>query len=253
MILAVGGYSGISSSSIAVQPDGCIVDDRLNAAECLAMTHRPDVMRTIRRRYASSPHNTENVEYDLRRYNALEKPSAARELSCLAGATLIDLADSFTVNQRMFGRDAAGAETASYDLSLVFAHPKSSCGCMPVDMKRFYKLNEEEDVVGLLLELIVHCPPVHDVLMTAFEGNKSEYLRKLLHFVKRCSGQAGFKTGGGFKNASDCLRQTKDECQRLNMPYEARHKLHCILGFIEANSAAEHRQQLQVTILCGLS
>lgn len=103
----------------------------------------------------------------------------------------------------MFGRDTASIDAGCYDLSLVFVHPTSrACGCLSVDMTRLYKVNDDLDVVGFLLELLVHCPPVRDALMTALVTNRSLYLFKLMRFVKRCAGQSGFsKASGTFKNA----------------------------------------------------
>lgn len=78
--------------------DGCIIDERLSSAECLAMTHRPEVMRTFTTRFASSQHLTDCLQYDLWHYDTFVKPLVSQEQDCLAGATMVDVATSFNIN-----------------------------------------------------------------------------------------------------------------------------------------------------------
>jgi hypothetical protein len=60
---AVGGYSGVSSSSITMKVDQAIVDERVATSSVLAMSHRSDTAHIMPNRYLDLP----NDEYELKR------------------------------------------------------------------------------------------------------------------------------------------------------------------------------------------
>lgn len=67
----------------------------------------------------------------------------------------------------------------------MFVHPCcEESGRKPVDLSSAYALGMEEEKTGLLLELLVHCLAVHELLLDAYERGKSQHLRKLLSFAK---------------------------------------------------------------------
>lgn len=61
-------------------------------------------------------------------------------------------------------------------------------GRKPIDLSSAYTLGKKQKKTGLLLELLVHCLAVDELLLDAYERGKSQYLRKLLSFAKyHCS------------------------------------------------------------------
>ena len=210
VVLAVGGYSGISSSSIAPKYDRCHLSRRLSEASCLAMVHRPEVLSTYIQRYADSKHLTACLEYELDHYERYGKPTVEEESASLCGSTFVQLSDSFAVNDRMFKRGTEGnvGEIESYALSMIFVHPTDGFGSKPVDLSKY--LNVCGSVTGLLLEMLVHCACVHEAVVRVFERSKDAFLRGLLSFVKCCAGQSRVKNGL-FKNVKACDKATLAE------------------------------------------
>ena len=128
-------------------------------------------MHTMKARCASAYDST-CLDNELKRYdNRVKQSVEQKKTKCLAGASVIDVADSYNINDRMFRRDAVGAGLESQELSLVFCHSMNPGGCYPADLTRF---------TGFFLELLTHCQPVHHALLSDYERNKSPFLRNLL-------------------------------------------------------------------------
>ena len=69
VINAIGGYTGISSSTITQRLDLCVSDDRLLASELISANHRPDVMTTLYRQYSGRLDGEKLFEYFLRDFD----------------------------------------------------------------------------------------------------------------------------------------------------------------------------------------
>jgi len=126
VIKAVGGYTGISSSTLACDVNRTVLDERLAMAECLAMEHRPDVYNICRERFVENLSYGGEMEfnrvlknYDSFYYDAL-KPHVKDAMS---GATYVNVADCFRIHEQMFRRDSKkDVDVNSCKLSLTFAH-----------------------------------------------------------------------------------------------------------------------------------
>jgi len=215
VVAAVGGYTGISSSSIAQKFDSAYQDERLSAANCLAMKHRSDTYYICQNRYADMPGGDEELQRELRNYEKKWKPSPLSKRAALDGASYIDVQSSFSINEHMYRRDTnltedekAGAHVEPWLLGLTFIHPTTDHGCQPVNLNSMYNV-EKHALTGALLHLCIHCPALHDVLLCAFEVQRQEYLMKLLRFVQYCAGQSA--NHSGIRNANECDQLTKSE------------------------------------------
>ena len=210
VILAVGGYSGISSSSIAQRLDQCHQSKRLSESSCLAMMRRPEVLRTYVERYTDSEHLTTDLDYELDHFERYRKPTMEEVSASLFGATFVQLSDSFAINDRMFKRGTEGdvGEVESCEMSMVFVHPADNFGSKPVELSKYFNLCEL--TTGLLLEMLVHCSCVHEAVVRALERCKNAFLMGLLTFVKHCAGQARGKNGA-FKNIQACDKAIRAE------------------------------------------
>ena len=222
VVAAVGGYSGISSSSIAAKVDQRPLNKRLSASSCLAMNNRPDVLNTFRARCANLELESESVDYELWHYEQFSKPSVDKVLESMSGATVIDMASSFKISERMFNRGTVNnaitdVKQEAYMLSLVFVHPADGRGSKPVDMCKCYALGSAEVKTGFLLQLLVHCPTVHDVLLDEYQRTRSAFLYKLLSYVKVCVGQSKRGVKSPFETAKCCERAVNEECVRLGL------------------------------------
>ena len=95
------------------------------------------------------------------------------------------------------------------------------------------RYNTEQEVTGFLLELLIHCLPVHNVIACAFERNKLPYLRKLLPYVKYCANQTGFCC---WKNSALCEKETKTEMANRNMSCQSRAMVQSVVSFLQSFS-----------------
>jgi hypothetical protein len=131
VINAVGGYTGVSSSTLACDIDQTVCDERLAMAECLAMSHRSDVHHIVRERFMDSLCYDGEVEFDrvLNHYNKYYKDSVKSGVNdALCGATYVDVADCFRIHEQIFKRDSKdNVDLKSWKLSLVFAHSGGNC------------------------------------------------------------------------------------------------------------------------------
>jgi hypothetical protein len=105
VINAIGGYTGISSSSIAPKMDVPILNMRLATAEFLSATNRMDVCSTQYQRYAILPNGEQQWNEDLMTYKRFLRPSDGKRTQCLSGATAVYSHEAFTAHHRLFNRD----------------------------------------------------------------------------------------------------------------------------------------------------
>jgi len=212
VVNAVGEYTGISTSTPAPKPDGYVMDERLSAANCLAMMHQPDIFHICRDRIGDMWDGEEEFKRVCNHYKHYYKPSVdVRKEAALCGATFIDVCDSFNINEHMFHRDThdaaaegVGTQLESWKLSLCFIHPPGPAGCLPADLKHSYDL-AEHTLTGNILHLLIHCPSVHDIVLASFEKNKSEFLRKMLQFAQYCAGQG--RNTSKMRDAAACEKK----------------------------------------------
>ena len=224
VVTAIGGYTGISSSSIAEKYDCTFHNERLGTACTLAMRHRPDIYEVCQNRLADMPGGDEELNRVLSLYDVLDKPSGEEVNSSLVGASSVDIHHSFLMNDRMFRRDTRYCENDSNDrqlqswlLALTFVHPPTANGCAPVNLSSFYNV-EKHALTGALLHLLVHCPCFHEVLLHCFEINREDYVRKLLKFAQYCAGQAS--NCSGIRNANECEEATRAELVKRRLPMD---------------------------------
>ena len=86
---------------------------------------------------------------------------------------MIDMASSFKINERMFNRGTVNnvitnVNQEAYMLSLVFVHSANGRRSKPVEMSKCYALCSAEVKTGFLLQLLVHCLTVYDVLLNEY-------------------------------------------------------------------------------------
>jgi hypothetical protein len=196
VVAAVGGYGGISTSSIAVKYDSIIVDDRLAASSCLAMRHRSDIYHIYQQRSAELPSGVDDMKAMLNWYDRFVRPDARKIQQSLAGSTYVQVADCFEVMKRMAKQDTDADEPRSgytkhrefESLGLIFAHPPDSFGCHPIALERSYDITKQP-MTGMFLHLLVHCPAIHALVLRGLQNRPNEFVVKLLRFVKLCAGE----------------------------------------------------------------
>lgn len=153
------------------------------------MEHRADVSHVMRDRFAEMVDG--NVEYERinRHYEEYLRPSDEKMKLSLSGATSIDLSACFDIHKRLFSRDASTTDSnllakddVVINLSLDFIHTSNACGYKPVDLSGAYS-PQLHPMTSILLKVLVHCPPAYNAVLKAYDRPRSEYLKKLLHFV----------------------------------------------------------------------
>jgi hypothetical protein len=239
VVAAVGGYSGISSSSLALDVDINVVDTRLAAAQCLAMTHRSDIYHICRDRYSDIPDGDVEFHHMLDDYNKRLKPSQHDELTAVEGSTFVDLSDAFSVNDRLvkhFTKDDSSmshrSKFESWQLSTVLVHTTHPGGHAPVSLTSVYK-PAKHTKTGALINIVIYCPPAQQLILRSFEANANTFTRRLLQYCQYAAGQA--KNKSGIKNADACEKLIEEELLNRQLP------------------RCEHESVSVVSLLCCMS
>jgi hypothetical protein len=126
VIKAVGGYSGISSSTLSCDVKRTFCDERLAMAQCLARNYRADIYHISRERYVEDITTDGEAEftYIMNHYYKFYHDSVVtRADASISGATFIDVEDCFRIHNQMFQRDTkADVDSNLWKLSLLIAH-----------------------------------------------------------------------------------------------------------------------------------
>jgi len=196
VVRAVGGYTGISSSSIAMKIDNAVKDERLAMSTALAMNHRPDITNIVQSQYCEIPEGSHELQHILRYYDSYCKPSDEVMKVCLESGSYVNAFDAFSFNRRINTRDtqevSSGLESRSTkkvnlsSLMLTIVHPGNDYGHKPIRI--FDQSKQNTPVFARLFgEMLVHCPYLYSVMLDAVDvGNASSYTLKLAQFVKQC-------------------------------------------------------------------
>lgn len=216
VVAAVGGYGGISTSSLAVKYDSVIVDDRIAASSCLAMRQRSDIYYIYQQRSADVPGGVEDLKAMLNWYDRVVRPDSRKIQQSLEGSTYILVEDCFQVNQRMTKEDTdADEQQSNYNkrrefesLALIFAHPPDSFGRHPITLERLYDV-AKQPTTGLFLRLLLHCPAVYRLVLRGLHNNSKGFVVKLLRFVKYCAGET--RNLSGIRNGAAAEMLLRDE------------------------------------------
>jgi hypothetical protein len=196
VVRAIGGYTGISSSSIAMKIDSTVKDERLAMSTALAMNHRPDIHNIVRKRYLEMRKGKDELKRLWRHYDFF-KPSDDDINWCLEGGSYVHSYDAFSFNRRSRSRDTQDTSLVSEvrpsekfnpsSLMLILVHPANDYGHTPI--KIFDQAKQNEPIFARLFgNLFVHCPLVYSIVLDAIDvGNASSYVVKLAQFVKRCA------------------------------------------------------------------
>ena len=217
VIAAIGGYTGISSSSLAEKLDCTVQDYRLSASSYLAADHRADVRNTLVERFFAIQNAEEEFQRGLDIYNKYYKPSIDHERSSVSGATFVEVANCFTVNENFASRDVSsnGLNENMASLSLIFVHSSNAGGCKPIDLTDFVK-QQKHVLTDLLLNVLIHCPTMYTALVKSYDDTKNKYLGKLLHFVHYVCKHSN-RRKSRFVSADDCESQTHTQLANYNL------------------------------------
>jgi hypothetical protein len=197
VINAVGGYSGISSSSIAQRVDMTIKDERLAAAQLLSATNRSDVMQTVRQRYLQLVNGQQQLEFDLRIFNQFLKPSNQLLADCLRGGTVVYAQDAFNMHNDITSRDShqdpsensesgeSRDDRRRTDCSFTVVHQSDEHGCCPIDVGSTTCSKGNLRVVDIIVPLLIHCQPLYRRAVDQFAATGNEYVGRLLGYAKK--------------------------------------------------------------------
>ena len=226
VINAIGGYTGISSSTISQRLDLCVSDDRLLASEFLSANHRPDVMTTLHRQYSGRLDGEKLFEYFLRDFDTNFKPDADITSDCLMGGTLVYAEETFSMHDQIFNRDRnehidddANEAQSNECLEVLFVtvHPPGEFGSKPVDISSEYRL-QEECITATMLRLLIHSWSIRAILLDTFRSDGNRYILKLLGFVHKCYTSANRTNANKcFRNTVECEMETANEIDRMNL------------------------------------
>ena len=144
---AVGGYTSISSNSIAQRVDTTVIDNRLLVSTMLAASNCEDMYHITRQRYREMKDGDEQFFRDLRHYNVTFKPPQDHISECLMGSNVVLASDSFAMHNALFNRDSlpqsngggdnrAAQERRSVDLLFVLMHLPSKYGRHPFNTNK---------------------------------------------------------------------------------------------------------------------
>jgi predicted GIY-YIG superfamily endonuclease len=219
IVEAVGGYAGISSSSLSP----CITvpcnDERLSAASCLSIRYRSDIYHICREREIAFFGDDAHFKRMLNDFDERGSPSDADIAQSLKGSTFIDISDCFAVNEQIFGRDTKQAtgtrpqgESSMHDGALVFVHTSNDAGCRPINVESFFSM-QKQPLTGILLHLTIHCPSVQEILVRAVDRATTPFIRDFLEFAKRCAGKGRHRTK--IRNANMCETKIMAELRQL--------------------------------------
>lgn len=221
---AIGGYTGISTSTLALKVPRTVSDARLSGAECLAMSHRADIYHIARDRVVDDEDGLVDLQRALWYYEKYQKPTKCEEILALEGSTLVDVADCYVVNKNVNQRDVEEnnnpfQQIKWFDWTIVMVHPHQLGGAQPVQLKKFFNW-DKQPFNGPLLHTLVHCLPLRGVLATNnIAACHQMFLAKVMQYTKYCAGHTA-KNVSGIPNAKTFNEIISMELSQLQLSPE---------------------------------
>lgn len=82
------------------------------------------------------------------------------------------------------------------------------CGSRPIVLSLFYNIRQHP-LTGAILHLLIHCPSLHAVLLSAVKNNSSKLLVRLLQYAQWCANRC--RNMSQIRNSQTCQSLLRDE------------------------------------------
>jgi len=196
VISAVGGYSGISSSSIVPELESTVVDMRLGAATFLAATNRSDVYETTHERYLQMREGQYLFDRSMFAYNCHSKPSDEKCKECLGGGTFVRVEDAYAVHEHLQNKNAQ-ENSSSAESSTVAVKPESVVSTVVIHKPDGFGRNPAESCIAefgentasasVLILLVRLCPRLQLALLQTTQVPTSSVITNVDNLLKSCA------------------------------------------------------------------
>ena len=226
VVNCLGGYTGLSTSTIAQRVDLCVTDQRLFETEFFAADHRPDVHHLLEKQYAERPNPGVSFDYCKNLFDTLYKPDDVKTSNCLMSGTVVHAEQAYSIHNQIFNRDSnenmdtdASEDHAKQCMRLLFVivHPPDQHGSPAIDCCTDCRLDKHR-MTTTLLRLFIHSTAVHSIMFDAFCSEANPYLGKLMGFVKKCvATSVRVNAAKCFRDCDEAENETENELDRIDI------------------------------------